>query len=223
MSRAVRFAAADRLLAVLVAALVWRLAAPDDTRGPLAAGRQAGARHSRLPPLLPGKPAWPRATLVTGKPRLVNIFASWCVPCIAEAPVLDAARSAAASPIDGIAIRDRPEDVADFLAATATRSTAIGADTRQPGPARARLVGRARKLRRRWPRHHPLPAYRPDRAGRRADDPRRAGEGAVRRCSCSCLRCSLAQPALADSNRCRRPIGPTASCPTRARKRGRRR
>ena len=44
----------------------------------------------------------------------------------------DGVEAPRASTIDGIAIRDRPEDVAAFLAATATRSTRIGADAVSP-------------------------------------------------------------------------------------------
>jgi len=62
-----------------------------------------------------------------GRPRLVNVFASWCVPCGVEAPVLGAlARQGVI--IDGIAIRDRPEDLAAFLAKHGNPFRAIGAD-----------------------------------------------------------------------------------------------
>jgi cytochrome c biogenesis protein CcmG, thiol:disulfide interchange protein DsbE len=60
---------------------------------------------------------------------LVNIFASWCVPCIAEAPVL-AQLKARGTAIDGIAIRDRPEDVAEFLARNGDPYERIGSDQR---------------------------------------------------------------------------------------------
>ena len=43
-----------------------------------------------LPAALPGRPTVTSAA--DGQPRLVNIFASWCVPCIAEAPQLLAAQ-----------------------------------------------------------------------------------------------------------------------------------
>jgi cytochrome c biogenesis protein CcmG/thiol:disulfide interchange protein DsbE len=57
----------------------------------------------------------------------VNIFASWCVPCIAEAPVLAELERRGVA-IDGIAIRDKPEDVADFLQRNGDPYQRIGAD-----------------------------------------------------------------------------------------------
>jgi cytochrome c biogenesis protein CcmG/thiol:disulfide interchange protein DsbE len=60
---------------------------------------------------------------------LVNIFASWCVPCIAEAPVLGQLKARGVT-IEGIAIRDRPEDVAEFLARNGDPYDRIGADMR---------------------------------------------------------------------------------------------
>ena len=67
-----------------------------------------------LEPALASHPTLTSADLRKGEPRLVNVFASWCVPCIAEAPqLLELKRRGI--PIDAIAIRDRPEDVANFL------------------------------------------------------------------------------------------------------------
>jgi cytochrome c biogenesis protein CcmG/thiol:disulfide interchange protein DsbE len=68
-----------------------------------------------LGPAVPSHPALTSADLRTGQPRLVNVFASWCLPCIAEAPQLMALKQRGI-PIDAIAIRDRPDDVAAFLA-----------------------------------------------------------------------------------------------------------
>jgi cytochrome c biogenesis protein CcmG, thiol:disulfide interchange protein DsbE len=80
-----------------------------------------------LQPALPGRPGLSSATLRSGEPRVVNIFASWCIPCRAEAPQLDAlARHGV--PIDGIAVRDRPQDLAGFLASWGDPFQAIGAD-----------------------------------------------------------------------------------------------
>lgn len=62
-----------------------------------------------------------------GKPKLLNIWASWCLPCIAEAPNLERLNEAGAE-IVGVAIRDRPEDVARFLATHGNPYTRIGAD-----------------------------------------------------------------------------------------------
>jgi cytochrome c biogenesis protein CcmG/thiol:disulfide interchange protein DsbE len=73
------------------------------------------------------RPGVARADLVGGKPRLLNIFASWCVPCIAEAPVLGQLKQAGVE-IVGIAIRDKPEDVAGFLARNGNPYARIGAD-----------------------------------------------------------------------------------------------
>ena len=68
-----------------------------------------------LEPAVASHPTLSSVDLKRGEPRLVNLFASWCVPCIAEAPqLLELKRRGI--PIDAIAIRDRPQDVAAFLA-----------------------------------------------------------------------------------------------------------
>ena len=62
-----------------------------------------------------------------GKPYLLNVFASWCIPCIAEAPVLDAIARQGVT-IEGVAIRDKRFDVDAFLARNGNPYRAIGLD-----------------------------------------------------------------------------------------------
>ena len=80
-----------------------------------------------LPPAKPGQPGVDSRTFADGKPRLVNIWASWCLPCIAEAPQLDALKGQGAN-IVGIAIRDTPEDIAAFLERNGNPYSRIGRD-----------------------------------------------------------------------------------------------
>jgi len=81
-----------------------------------------------LAPGVPGRPGLSSAALRGGGPHIVNVFASWCLPCRIEAPQLDAL-ARAGIPIDGIAVRDRPQDLARFLATYGDPFRAIGADT----------------------------------------------------------------------------------------------
>ena len=78
-----------------------------------------------LPAMLPGKPAPARGA--TGRTRLVNVFASWCIPCAAEAPQLMRLK-ALGVPIEGIAVRDTPAAIAGFLGREGDPYQAIGDD-----------------------------------------------------------------------------------------------
>jgi len=113
MSRAIRFAPFGLLLLV-IAALVWRLATPTDSNVPSKLeGKPVPAFN--LGAALDTKPALSSRDLATGQPHLLNIFASWCVPCVSEVKLLQQLKSRGVA-IDGIAIRDTPEDVTAFLA-----------------------------------------------------------------------------------------------------------
>lgn len=51
----------------------------------------------------------------TGKPKLLNVMASWCGPCKAEHAVLRDYAQSRLIPIYGIAWKDKPEDTRRFL------------------------------------------------------------------------------------------------------------
>lgn len=84
-----------------------------------------------LAPIVPGKPGLKTGDFVgagaDGRPRLLNVFASWCVPCIAEAPQLLALKQAGVR-IDAIAIRDTSAAVRRFLDLHGDPYAAIGDD-----------------------------------------------------------------------------------------------
>lgn len=80
-----------------------------------------------LPAMVPGKPGLASVDFGKGQPRLLNVFASWCIPCIAEAPHLMKLK-AMGVPIDAIAINDTPDAVADFLKRNGDPYARIGDD-----------------------------------------------------------------------------------------------
>lgn len=111
---------------VFVATVAWQLG-----------GRQDERIHSQmvhkpvpafaLPAAIKGRGTVRSADFGQGQPRILNIFASWCLPCIVEAPQL-LALSKRGIPIDAIAIRDRPEDIAAFLQRHGDPFRNIGSD-----------------------------------------------------------------------------------------------
>ena len=125
MRRALLFAPLV-MLGLFVIAVSWRLARPPSTAvasqlvGKPVPALQLAAQTSDRPGLDP------RPT----EPRLVNLFASWCVPCIAEVPMLTELQRGGIV-IDGIAVKDRREATAAFLAEHGNPYRAIGADPDQ--------------------------------------------------------------------------------------------
>ena len=78
---------------------------------------------------IPGKAGLESSDLTKGEPRLLNIFASWCVPCMGEAPVLMELKRRGVK-IDAIAVRDTPEAIAAFLAEHGDPYERLGSDPR---------------------------------------------------------------------------------------------
>ena len=127
MKRALLWAPLAVFLA-LVGVAIWGLSRPDDTT---IRSQMIGKPMPdfALQPAVASHPGLALADLKRGQPRLVNVFASWCVPCRAEAPQL-AELKRRGVPVDGIAIRDRGEDVARFLATVGDPFERIGSDPR---------------------------------------------------------------------------------------------
>lgn len=63
-----------------------------------------------------------------GKVVLVNFFASWCVPCAVEQPVLTHIQREKTAQIYGISYKDRKEDTEKWLKENGNPFTALGYD-----------------------------------------------------------------------------------------------
>ncbi|MDP9422569.1 MAG: DsbE family thiol:disulfide interchange protein [Pseudomonadota bacterium] len=114
------------ILIAFVGAVAWRLGKPAEEEIPSQlVGQQVPA--FALAAAVPAKPGLSSTDLAKGQRHMVNVFASWCVPCIAEAPLLLELKRQGVV-IDAIAVRDRPEDVAAFLARHGDPFERIGAD-----------------------------------------------------------------------------------------------
>lgn len=110
----------------LVAVLASGLLRPADTTVPSAMVGQPLPEFA-LAAIVPGKPGLARADFGKGQPRLLNIFASWCAPCIAEAPIL-AQLKAEGVLIEGVAVRDTGPDLEAFLTRNGDPFERIGSD-----------------------------------------------------------------------------------------------
>ena len=63
----------------------------------------------------------------TGRPYVINVFASWCTPCRAEHPYLMALKAGGVD-IVGVAYKDRPEATSRFLAELGDPFADVGLD-----------------------------------------------------------------------------------------------
>lgn len=83
-----------------------------------------------------GGPGFSAAEIaVAGRPVALNVFASWCAPCVIEAPVLNALAQRGVV-FWGIAFRDKTEAIAAFLARHGNPFQRLGFDPdgRASGP-----------------------------------------------------------------------------------------
>lgn len=110
----------------IVGTFAWRLIEPNDpTIRSQLINREVPAFE--LAAAVPGTAGLKSTDLASGKPRLLNLFASWCVPCVGEAPVLAELRRRGVE-IDGIAIRDSPGAMSAFLDRYGNPYSRIGSD-----------------------------------------------------------------------------------------------
>ena len=79
-----------------------------------------------LPSLITGKPPVASAAL-KGKVTLIDVFASWCVPCRVEHPLLASIKEAGIALV-GINYKDRPEDALLWLEKLGNPYDAIASD-----------------------------------------------------------------------------------------------
>ncbi|WP_298936134.1 DsbE family thiol:disulfide interchange protein [uncultured Ruegeria sp.] len=75
----------------------------------------------------PGKPLFDDTTLRDGEVKLVNYWASWCAPCRAEHPNLEAL-SQEGIPVYGINYKDKLDNAEAFLTELGDPYEAIGRD-----------------------------------------------------------------------------------------------
>ena len=78
--------------------------------------------------LRPGEAALSDALLHTGKPVLVNFFASWCTPCLAEQPLLERLAKKEGVTIIGVAWKNKPEEARSWLERLGDPFAAAGYD-----------------------------------------------------------------------------------------------
>ncbi|MGR3590723.1 MAG: DsbE family thiol:disulfide interchange protein [Limimaricola soesokkakensis] len=113
------------LFATLAAAFYWGLMNSDD-RLPSALTGKAVPEFD-LPPIEGREEGLSTADL-QGEVSIVNVWASWCVPCRVEMPLLVELAARDTVPIHGINYKDAPDAALRFLDETGDPYTRVGAD-----------------------------------------------------------------------------------------------
>ena len=115
MSRRLLFLLPLATLALMAGFFAWSLMAGRDPAsiGSVMVGRPAPRLDVRA--LRDGDKPITDALLRTGKPTIVNFFASWCTPCLAEHPLMMRLKEREGVTIIGIAWKNKPEEARAWL------------------------------------------------------------------------------------------------------------
>ena len=116
MSRRLLFLLPLATLALMAGFFAWSLMAGRDPAaiGSVMVGHPAPKLD--LPALREGDQPLTDALLRSGKPTIVNFFASWCTPCLAEHPLFARLAEREGATIIGIAWKNKPQDARAWLA-----------------------------------------------------------------------------------------------------------
>lgn len=113
------------IFGVLAVALYWGLWNKDDRLPSALIGRQIP--EFALPPI-EGRQIGLSSSDLQGQVSIVNVWASWCVPCRVEMPLLVELAEDGTAPVYGINYKDNPDAALRFLAELGDPYTQIGAD-----------------------------------------------------------------------------------------------
>ena len=113
------------VFAALALTLTWALKRDPQTIPSALIGRPLP--QFALPPVK-GRTLGLSTADLTGEVSLVNVFASWCVECRAEHPLLLQVKADAIVPIHGLNYKDPPDDAARWLNTFGDPYTRTGAD-----------------------------------------------------------------------------------------------
>ena len=117
------------IFAVVVGYFLWGLVSGRDPRAVPSALVDKPVPQFDLPPLEgTGVPGLATADLANGEVTLVNLFASWCLPCRAEHPLLMELAEGTSVRLVGINYRDDPAAGARWLAELGNPYARIGVD-----------------------------------------------------------------------------------------------
>ena len=111
----------------LAALLLLRLFAGDASRLPSALIGRPVPSFALAPVAGLGKPGLATADLARGEPTILNVFASWCVPCREEAPTLMTLAQSGRRLV-GIAYKDKAENTRRFIGEVGNPFSAVGSD-----------------------------------------------------------------------------------------------